>query len=103
MIAVKVLAAIIEGKRYDIQNLYLELWQTWKSQNIGVIAIWNLIAISRGNKFEKKRVLCLLGRKLWFFIFIFGNLMKQYLETGSFVILFIGNVSTEYQNGAKQQ
>ena len=29
--------------------------------------------------------------------------MKQYLETGSFVILFIGNVSIEYQNGAKQE
>ena len=29
--------------------------------------------------------------------------MKQYLDIGCFVILFIGNVSTEYQNGAKQQ
>ena len=99
MIAVKVLAAIIEGKRYDIHNLYLELWQTWKSQNIGVTAIWNLIAISRGNKFEKKRVLSFREK----IVIFFGNLMKQYLETGSFVILFIGNVSTKYQNGAKQQ
>ena len=29
--------------------------------------------------------------------------MKQCLETGSFVMLFMGNVRTEYQNGAKQQ
>ena len=37
-------------------------------------------------------------------VILFWNLMKQYLETGSFVILFfIGNVSTEYENGAKQQ
>ena len=35
--------------------------------------------------------------------FFFFNLMKQYLETGSFVMLFMGNVRTEYQNGAKQQ
>lgn len=36
-------------------------------------------------------------------VIFFLNVMKQYLETGSFVILFMGNVSTEYQNGAKQQ
>ena len=98
--AIIVLAAIIEGKRYDIQNLSLELWQTWKSQNIGVLAIWNLIAISRRNKFKKKWVFMSFREKI---VILFWNLMKQYLETGSFVILFIGNVSTEYQNGAKQQ
>lgn len=36
-------------------------------------------------------------------VIFFLNVMKQYLETGSFVILFMGNVGTEYQNGAKQQ
>ena len=36
-------------------------------------------------------------------VIFFLNLMKQYLETGSFVMLFMGNVRTEYQNGAKQQ